>query len=95
MGIECKILQSCIVGSWEYSLRQPKENRSNSWPEGADPPWVPGLYIIQYISSLLDWKSGQIVLNQTVDQVNSWDPYLRVTLTFSFLQRRGQANHLP
>lgn len=44
---------------------------------------VPGLYIIQYISSLLDWKSGQIVLNQTVDQVNSWDPYLRVTLTFS------------
>ena len=44
---------------------------------------VPGLYIIQYISSSLDWKSGQVVLNQKVDTVVSWDPYLRITLTFS------------
>ena len=44
---------------------------------------TPGLYIIQYISSLLDWKSGQVVLNQTVDNINSWDPYLKITLTFS------------
>lgn len=43
----------------------------------------PGLYIIQYISSRLDWKSGQIVVNQKVDPVVSWDPYLRITLTFS------------
>ncbi|KAH9741132.1 proline-tRNA ligase (DUF1680) [Citrus sinensis] len=43
----------------------------------------PGVYIIQYISSRLDWKSGQIVVNQKVDPVVSWDPYLRVTLTFS------------
>jgi hypothetical protein len=44
---------------------------------------APGLYIIQYISSSLDWKSGQIVLNQKVDPIVSSDPYLRVTLTFS------------
>lgn len=43
----------------------------------------PGLYIIQYISSSFDWKSGQIVLNQKVDPVVSWDPFLRMTLTFS------------
>lgn len=43
----------------------------------------PGVYIIQYISSRLDWKSGQIVVNQKVDPVVSWDPYLRVKLTFS------------
>ncbi|ONH99280.1 hypothetical protein PRUPE_6G022600 [Prunus persica] len=55
---------------------------------------VPGLYIIQYISSLLDWKSGQIVLNQTVDQVNSWDPYLRVTLTFSSKEGTGKSSTL-
>ncbi|RVX12921.1 hypothetical protein CK203_010035 [Vitis vinifera] len=44
---------------------------------------TPELYIIQYISSSLDWKSGQIVLNQKVDPVVSWDPYLRTTLTFT------------
>jgi len=44
---------------------------------------APGLYIIQYISSSLDWKSGQIVLSQKVDPIVSSDPYLRVTLTFS------------
>ncbi|KAL5567182.1 hypothetical protein UlMin_030346 [Ulmus minor] len=42
---------------------------------------VPALYIIQYISSSLNWESGKIVLNQKVDAVNSWDPYLRVTFT--------------
>ncbi|KAJ7980755.1 DUF1680 domain-containing protein [Quillaja saponaria] len=44
---------------------------------------VPALYIIQYISSSLDWNSGQIVLNQTVDPVISWDPYLRVTISLT------------
>jgi hypothetical protein len=44
---------------------------------------APGLYIIQYISSSLDWKSGQIMINQKVDPVVSSDPYLRVTFTFS------------
>ncbi|CAK9145306.1 unnamed protein product [Ilex paraguariensis] len=44
---------------------------------------VPGLYIIQYISSLLDWKTGKIKINQKVDRPVSWDPRLRVTLTIS------------
>ncbi|KAJ4850963.1 hypothetical protein Tsubulata_002494 [Turnera subulata] len=44
---------------------------------------APGLYIIQYISSSVDWTSGQALINQTVDPVVSTDPYLRVTLTFS------------
>ncbi|KAL8262958.1 hypothetical protein R6Q59_024307 [Mikania micrantha] len=43
----------------------------------------PGLYIIQYISSSVTWKSGQIVLDQKVMPVVSWDPRLRVTTTFS------------
>ncbi|KAJ8751150.1 hypothetical protein K2173_016331 [Erythroxylum novogranatense] len=44
---------------------------------------VPSLYIMQYISSSFNWRSQNIVLEQTVDAVVSWDPYLRVTLTFS------------
>ncbi|KAJ7965222.1 DUF1680 domain-containing protein [Quillaja saponaria] len=44
---------------------------------------VPALYIIQYISSSLNWNSGQIVLNQTVDPVVSWDPYLRVMISLT------------
>ncbi|KAK6235625.1 Beta-L-arabinofuranosidase [Theobroma cacao] len=58
--------------------------------EGSDP----GLYIIQYISSNLDWKSGKIVLNQKVDPVVSWDPYLRVTLTSSLKEGAGQSSTL-
>ncbi|KAJ9697934.1 hypothetical protein PVL29_007171 [Vitis rotundifolia] len=53
---------------------------------------TPGLYIIQYISSSLDWKSGQIVLNQKVDPVVSWDPYLRTTLTFTPKEGAGQSS---
>jgi len=41
------------------------------------------LYVIQYISSSFNWKSGKIWLNQTVVPAASWDPYLRVTFTFS------------
>ncbi|XP_059665215.1 uncharacterized protein LOC132311346 [Cornus florida] len=44
---------------------------------------APGLYIIQYVSSSLDWKSGQILINQKVEPVVSWDPRLQVTLTIS------------
>ncbi|KAM1276297.1 hypothetical protein ACFX13_029538 [Malus domestica] len=55
---------------------------------------APALYIIQYISSFLDWKSGQIALNQTVDHVNSWDPYLRVALTFSSAEGTGKSSTL-
>lgn len=46
----------------------------------------PTLYIIQYISSSLNWKSGGVMLNQTVVPATSWDSYLRVTLTFSLLE---------
>lgn len=52
---------------------------------------VPGLYVIQYVSSSLDWKSGQVSLSQKVDPVGSGDPYLRVTLNFA---SKGGANQL-
>ncbi|GMY16330.1 DUF1680 domain-containing protein [Fagus crenata] len=55
---------------------------------------VPGLYIIQYITSSLDWKSGQILLNQKVDPVSSWDPYLRVTLTLTSKKGADQSSNL-
>lgn len=44
---------------------------------------VPVLYIIQYISSTYNWKHGQVSVNQNVDPVVSWDPNLRMALTFS------------
>ncbi|KAF8403852.1 hypothetical protein HHK36_011958 [Tetracentron sinense] len=55
---------------------------------------LPGLYIIQFISSSLDWKTGQIVLNQKVEPVVSWDPYLRVTLAFSTKEGVGHSSTL-
>ncbi|GFZ18192.1 proline-tRNA ligase [Actinidia rufa] len=44
---------------------------------------VPGLYLIQYISSSLNWKSGQVFLNQKVEPASSWNSLLQVTLTIS------------
>ncbi|GLT62340.1 hypothetical protein SLA2020_349850 [Shorea laevis] len=55
---------------------------------------VPGLYVIQYISSTLDWKSGQILVTQKVDPVASWDPFLRITLTFSSKEGTAQSSTL-
>ena len=46
----------------------------------------PGLYIIQFISSSLNWKSGGSMVNQKVGQVVSSDPYLRVELTFASIE---------
>ncbi|KAL5764948.1 hypothetical protein ACOSQ2_017542 [Xanthoceras sorbifolium] len=54
---------------------------------------VPGLYIIQFISSVLNWKSAHITLNQKVDPVVSWDPFLRLTQTIS-LEGTGQSSSL-
>ncbi|XP_031270723.1 uncharacterized protein LOC116129107 [Pistacia vera] len=54
----------------------------------------PGVYIIQYISSSFDWNSGQIVLNQKVDPVVSWDPFLRMTLTFSLKEGGSKSSSL-
>ncbi|KAI3995020.1 hypothetical protein MKX01_028366 [Papaver californicum] len=50
---------------------------------------IPGLYIIQYIASSLRWKSGAFVLNQKVEPATSWDPYLKVTFTFSTIEKAG------
>ncbi|CAM8910239.1 unnamed protein product [Rhodiola kirilowii] len=47
--------------------------------EGGD---TPGLFIMQYISSSLQWKSG-LSINMKVAPVTSYDPYLNVTLTIS------------
>ncbi|KAI3414771.1 uncharacterized protein J3R85_015949 [Psidium guajava] len=44
---------------------------------------VPSLYIIQYVSSSLNWKAGGTVINQKIGPLSSWDPYLRATFTFS------------
>ncbi|KAL7222053.1 hypothetical protein ACSBR1_023886 [Camellia fascicularis] len=44
---------------------------------------VAGLCIIQYISSSLNWKSGQISLNQKVEPVVASNPLLQVALTIS------------
>ncbi|KAL0435445.1 UNVERIFIED_CONTAM: hypothetical protein Sradi_0252400 [Sesamum radiatum] len=44
---------------------------------------APTLYIIQYISSSLNWRSGNINLIQDVEQVVSWDPRLRVSFMFT------------
>ncbi|TMW88862.1 hypothetical protein EJD97_017971 [Solanum chilense] len=43
----------------------------------------PGLYIIQYIPSSLDWKSGQVLVSQKIEPAVSWDNRLRVTITIS------------
>ncbi|XP_073290978.1 uncharacterized protein [Primulina huaijiensis] len=42
---------------------------------------VPALYIIQYITSTLNWRSGHISLSQEVETIVSWDQRLRVGLT--------------
>lgn len=55
---------------------------------------LPGLYIIQYVSSSVDWKSGQIVVNQVVDPVVSWNPFLRVMLTISSKEGAGLSSSL-
>lgn len=44
---------------------------------------VPGIYIIQYISSSFDWSSGKILLDMKVEPVVSWDNRLHVTVKIS------------
>ncbi|KAK9123466.1 hypothetical protein Sjap_013068 [Stephania japonica] len=43
----------------------------------------PGLYVIQYVSSTVNWTSGNIVVTQKVDPVVSWKRNLTVTLSVS------------
>ncbi|XP_010091978.2 uncharacterized protein LOC21391350 [Morus notabilis] len=68
----------CCYGTGTESFS--KLGDSIYFEEGGDNP---GLYIIQYISSSLNWALGKLKLNQKVDPVNSGDPYLRVSLTVS------------
>ncbi|KAM7502596.1 hypothetical protein LguiB_001500 [Lonicera macranthoides] len=44
---------------------------------------IPVLYIIQYISSTIDWKAGNISLIQKVEPLVSWDNLLRVSISIS------------
>ncbi|KAJ0793124.1 putative beta-L-arabinofuranosidase, GH127 [Helianthus annuus] len=53
----------------------------------------PGLYIIQYVSSSVNWKLGQVVVDQKVTPVMSWDPRLRVTTTVSS-KKEGSSSSL-
>ncbi|XP_010527664.1 PREDICTED: uncharacterized protein LOC104804973 [Tarenaya hassleriana] len=43
----------------------------------------PSLFVIQYISSSLEWRSVGVSVSQKVKPVVSWDPYLHITFTFS------------
>ncbi|XP_010673596.3 uncharacterized protein LOC104889952 [Beta vulgaris subsp. vulgaris] len=52
---------------------------------------VPGLYVIQYIPSTLDWTSAQISLTQVVDNAVSWDQNLKVKVTVSAKEGSGTA----
>ncbi|GAU50763.1 hypothetical protein TSUD_290750 [Trifolium subterraneum] len=54
----------------------------------------PTLYIIQYISSSFNWKSGKVLLTQTVVPSSSSDPFLRVTFTFSPTEKTGASSTL-
>lgn len=44
---------------------------------------VPGIYIIQYISSSFIWNSQNIVVNLKVEPLDSWDDHLRVAVMIS------------
>ncbi|CAA6672335.1 unnamed protein product [Spirodela intermedia] len=55
---------------------------------------TPSLYIVQYVSNSLNWKSGGIRLGQKVEPLASSEPYLRVTLTFSPVKAAAQSSEL-
>ncbi|THU61747.1 hypothetical protein C4D60_Mb07t26560 [Musa balbisiana] len=42
---------------------------------------VPTLYVIQFISSTLNWRSGELTLQQNTQQVSSLDDHFRVQFT--------------
>ncbi|XP_074292559.1 uncharacterized protein LOC141619437 [Silene latifolia] len=51
---------------------------------------TPGLYVIQYISSSINWTSAQLSLTQVVDDAVSWDQSLKVKITVA-TQHSGTA----
>ncbi|XP_031100479.1 uncharacterized protein LOC116004529 [Ipomoea triloba] len=54
----------------------------------------PGIYIIQYIPSSLDWKLGQIKLSQIIKPVASWDNHLHVTIPVTSKQESSPPSTL-
>ncbi|XP_054797651.1 uncharacterized protein LOC129302797 [Prosopis cineraria] len=54
----------------------------------------PSLYIAQYISSTFNWKAANFLLNMTVSTYSSYDPFVRVTFTFSPHQGEGRSSTL-
>ncbi|KAK9157752.1 hypothetical protein Scep_004326 [Stephania cephalantha] len=54
----------------------------------------PGLYVIQYVSSTVNWSSAKIAVTQKVDPVVSWDPNLRVTLSISANKEPAESSTL-
>ncbi|KAK1400892.1 hypothetical protein POM88_000497 [Heracleum sosnowskyi] len=55
---------------------------------------VPGIYVIQYVSSSINWESGNVLLVQKVMHVVSWDNYLRVTISVSSKRIYGSIKDL-
>ncbi|XXG56552.1 hypothetical protein AAC387_Pa03g3935 [Persea americana] len=55
---------------------------------------IPGLYIIQYISSSLNWRSGKLMIMQKIEPIFSSDPRLQVSLTISTTQEVSQQSKL-
>ncbi|XP_010913298.1 uncharacterized protein [Elaeis guineensis] len=55
---------------------------------------IPKLYVIQFISSTLNWKSGGIELQQRVEEVASTDQSLRVLYTISANQSEAKNSTL-
>ncbi|KAL2927896.1 DNA damage checkpoint protein LCD1 [Bienertia sinuspersici] len=52
---------------------------------------VPGLYVIQYIPSTVNWTSADLSLTQVVDDVVSGDKYMKVKIKVSTKKTSGTA----
>ncbi|CAL9060475.1 uncharacterized protein LOC103991142 [Musa acuminata AAA Group] len=48
---------------------------------------VPTLYVIQFISSTLNWRSGELTLQQNTQQVSSLDDHFRVQFTVASVNK--------
>ncbi|RZS05176.1 hypothetical protein BHM03_00035639 [Ensete ventricosum] len=48
---------------------------------------APTLYVIQFISSTLNWRSGQITLQQNTQEVSSLDSHFRVQFTVASVNK--------
>ncbi|XP_078432903.1 uncharacterized protein LOC144704362 [Wolffia australiana] len=55
---------------------------------------TPSLYVIQYVSSSLNWKSAGVIVRQSVQPLSSLDSSLRVQFGFSPLKASSQASEL-